>query len=316
MWRRGGGRVWTVAAAIDGVPLYLASTAFSSPAFGPGLVLLPLRRRARADVADRDRRCSGADDGARRRALAPRAAAGGPARRGRPGPGRSCRARRRPSRPRPHADLRAAALVVLVASARGSESPRSSRDRAGRSTDAGDSGSRALTLACGASAAVGLTARRSAAAPARDRGRRRAAARARSLSAPGASRDRRAAAAAAAWSCSGPPAGLTAAARVVRRRPTAGHPATTPAEILTGAPLPRVPTAQRLLVGGQPDAVWVLIGAGLLVAYLGRVVRLRRAGTRWPARRAVLLEPRASSCSPGSPAAGPRLRAGPASARI
>jgi len=80
-------------------------------------------------------------------------------------------------------------------------------------------------------------------------------------------------------------AGLAVAARVLQSEPTSAAARTTPAEILTGAPLPQVPTVQRLLGAWQPDAIWLLAGAGLLVGYLVVVVRLRRSGSRVPAVR-------------------------------
>jgi cytochrome c oxidase assembly factor CtaG len=81
--------------------------------------------------------------------------------------------------------------------------------------------------------------------------------------------------------------GLTAAARVDQSAGVPTGTRTTPAEILTGAPLPDVPTAGRLLGGWQPDALWLLLGAGLVLAYVACVVRVRRVGARWSRARVV-----------------------------
>ena len=84
--------------------------------------------------------------------------------------------------------------------------------------------------------------------------------------------------------------GLVVAARVLQSAQSAPSTAagrTSPAEILSGAPLPPVPSAGSLLLGWQPDAVWLLLSGGLLVGYLGAVRRLRRSGDRWPAIRVV-----------------------------
>ena len=79
--------------------------------------------------------------------------------------------------------------------------------------------------------------------------------------------------------------GLAVTARVLQSAPTSAAARTSPAEILTGAPLPQTPSIGRLLSAWQPDAVWLLAGAGLLVAYLLAALRLRRDGRRWPALR-------------------------------
>jgi cytochrome c oxidase assembly factor CtaG len=79
--------------------------------------------------------------------------------------------------------------------------------------------------------------------------------------------------------------GLAVTARVLQSAPTSAAARTSPAEILTGAPLPPTPALGRLLSGWQPDAVWLLASACLLVAYLLAALRLRRDGGRWPALR-------------------------------
>jgi putative copper resistance protein D len=80
-------------------------------------------------------------------------------------------------------------------------------------------------------------------------------------------------------------AGLAVAARVLQSAPTSAAARTSPAEILTGAPLPQAPSIGRLLGAWQPDAVWLLAGVGLLVAYAAAVLRVRRGGGRWSALR-------------------------------
>jgi len=62
---------------------------------------------------------------------------------------------------------------------------------------------------------------------------------------------------------------------------------TTPAEILTGAPLPAAPSPTALLLGGRPDAIWLVICVALLAAYLAGVGALRRRGAAWPVGRSV-----------------------------
>ncbi|GAA4748104.1 hypothetical protein GCM10025783_20320 [Amnibacterium soli] len=82
-------------------------------------------------------------------------------------------------------------------------------------------------------------------------------------------------------------AGLGVAGRVLQAAPTSAAARTSPAAILTGAPLPPAPTAARLLAAVQPDAIWLVVGAGLLAAHLVAVVRLRRSGRSWPALRTL-----------------------------
>ena len=60
---------------------------------------------------------------------------------------------------------------------------------------------------------------------------------------------------------------------------------TSPAELLTGRPLPPPPTAEAYLFGFQPDPVWLLLCAIALGFYVAGVVRLRRRGDRWPIGR-------------------------------
>ena len=62
----------------------------------------------------------------------------------------------------------------------------------------------------------------------------------------------------------------------------------TPAELLTGEPLPPPPTAGRWFTEASPDLLWLLVAAGLAVAYLLGVHRLSSRGDRWPVRRTLL----------------------------
>lgn len=61
-----------------------------------------------------------------------------------------------------------------------------------------------------------------------------------------------------------------------------------PAELLTGLPLPPAPTLMNYLTQWRVDVLW-LVGAAFAVAwYVAGVVRLRRRGDRWPWLRTVL----------------------------
>ncbi|MDH2443663.1 cytochrome c oxidase assembly protein [Amnibacterium sp. CER49] len=60
-----------------------------------------------------------------------------------------------------------------------------------------------------------------------------------------------------------------------------------PAEILTGLPLPPPMTALTLLTQWHLDVLWALICAFLLVLYPLGVLRLRRRGDRWPVGRTI-----------------------------
>jgi len=62
---------------------------------------------------------------------------------------------------------------------------------------------------------------------------------------------------------------------------------TTPAEILTGSPLPSPPDALAYLVGWRPDLLWLTISIALGFFYLAGVVRLARRGDRWPVLRTI-----------------------------
>jgi cytochrome c oxidase assembly factor CtaG/putative copper export protein len=62
----------------------------------------------------------------------------------------------------------------------------------------------------------------------------------------------------------------------------------TPAELLTGAHLPAVPTIERYFTGLNPDLLWILLVGFGLFFYLAGVWRLRRRGDTWPIHRTVL----------------------------
>lgn len=62
----------------------------------------------------------------------------------------------------------------------------------------------------------------------------------------------------------------------------------TPAEILTGAPLPPPFTTERLFTLWNFDLIWILICAFGIFFYLAGVWRLHKRGDRWPVHRTVL----------------------------
>jgi len=66
------------------------------------------------------------------------------------------------------------------------------------------------------------------------------------------------------------------------------RPLVTPAEILTGRPLPPPPSVSAYLTQWRPDLLWILICATMLTAYLVGVIRLRRRGDRWPLHRTIV----------------------------
>ncbi len=57
---------------------------------------------------------------------------------------------------------------------------------------------------------------------------------------------------------------------------------TSPAELLTGSPLPAAPTAEIYFGTFYPDVLWVAICAAMIVLYLVGVGVMRRRGDRWP----------------------------------
>lgn len=63
---------------------------------------------------------------------------------------------------------------------------------------------------------------------------------------------------------------------------------TSPAEILTGRPLPPEFTLDRWFTSWTPDLLWMLVAVFGIVFYLAGVLRLRARGDRWPLHRTVL----------------------------
>jgi cytochrome c oxidase assembly factor CtaG/putative copper export protein len=62
----------------------------------------------------------------------------------------------------------------------------------------------------------------------------------------------------------------------------------TPAEILSGSPLPPEPHLSTWLTSWNFDPVWVVLIAAAAFFYLAGVWRLRRRGDRWPVYRTIL----------------------------
>ena len=61
----------------------------------------------------------------------------------------------------------------------------------------------------------------------------------------------------------------------------------TPAEILTGEPLPPPPTFARYFTEWSLDPLWVVVAVGLAAAYIVGFVNLRRRGDSWPIHRLI-----------------------------
>ncbi|MRG59043.1 copper transporter [Agromyces sp. CFH 90414] len=68
----------------------------------------------------------------------------------------------------------------------------------------------------------------------------------------------------------------------------AGTLARTPAEILTGEPLPPAPDWWRYFTEWNPDLIWLLAAGFGIFFYLAGVRRLRRRGDSWPVYRTIL----------------------------
>jgi len=85
---------------------------------------------------------------------------------------------------------------------------------------------------------------------------------------------------------SGVAAALARTATPVAENP--GAVARTPAEILTGEPLPPWPDWYRYFTEWNPDLLWLLACGFGIFFYVAGVVRLRRRGDRWPVYRTVL----------------------------
>lgn len=61
----------------------------------------------------------------------------------------------------------------------------------------------------------------------------------------------------------------------------------TPAEILTGDPLPPQPTFGRYFSQWSIDPLWIAIAVGLSIAYVVAFINLRRRGDSWPVLRLI-----------------------------
>ena len=85
---------------------------------------------------------------------------------------------------------------------------------------------------------------------------------------------------------SGVAAALARTATPVVENP--GSLARTPAEILTGEPLPPWPEWWRYFTEWRPDLIWLLACGFGIFFYVAGVIRLRRRGDRWPVYRTVL----------------------------
>jgi putative copper resistance protein D len=64
-------------------------------------------------------------------------------------------------------------------------------------------------------------------------------------------------------------------------------PDATPAQLLTGYPLPPPLTAARWFTETRPDLLWLVVAAALGFVYLRGVVRLRSRGDAWPVGRTI-----------------------------
>ena len=62
---------------------------------------------------------------------------------------------------------------------------------------------------------------------------------------------------------------------------------TSPAELLTGAPLPPDPSFEHYLLGISLDPIWLALIGAAAVFYLAGVIRLARRGDRWPVLRTI-----------------------------
>jgi len=62
----------------------------------------------------------------------------------------------------------------------------------------------------------------------------------------------------------------------------------TPATLLTGAPLPPAMTAERFLTSWNFDTLWIVVCGLAIFFYLAAVWRLHRRGDKWPVYRTIL----------------------------
>lgn len=87
---------------------------------------------------------------------------------------------------------------------------------------------------------------------------------------------------------SGAAAALARTATPVEQVVATEIPAATPAQILTGEPLPPELTFTRYFTEWDFDIAWVLFCAFAIFFYIAGVVRLRRRGDAWPLYRTIL----------------------------
>lgn len=86
---------------------------------------------------------------------------------------------------------------------------------------------------------------------------------------------------------SGVAAALAKTATPVTPVAAADTPNPTPAEVLTGSPLPPVATLEHYFTLWNFDLIWILVCAFGIFFYMAGVIRLRRRGDKWPAYRTV-----------------------------
>jgi len=87
---------------------------------------------------------------------------------------------------------------------------------------------------------------------------------------------------------SGAAAALARTATPVEQVPATELAQPTPAELLTGEPLPPPPSVENYLTLWNWDPLWILACGFGIFFYVAGVVRLRRRGDRWPIYRTVL----------------------------
>ena len=83
-------------------------------------------------------------------------------------------------------------------------------------------------------------------------------------------------------------AALARTATPVPENPASELAGSTPAELLTGSPLPPPVTVERLFTLWNFDLIWILVCAFGVFFYLAGVRRLRKRGDTWPVSRTVL----------------------------
>jgi len=83
-------------------------------------------------------------------------------------------------------------------------------------------------------------------------------------------------------------AALAKTATPVPENPASLEAGSTPAELLTGSPLPPPVTVERLFTLWNFDLIWILVCAFGIFFYLAGVWRLRKRGDSWPVHRTVL----------------------------